>query len=166
MPIANIYILKGLKMLHSWYAYPILYKMTIKEFFDKLIIGEISSEYDISISFSETIDRIELSQTLGAGATTIQASSHCEIIESTKAFGLNIHYRLKTSDIIIFHLVLCQNALEILIQTQKKNFLLSPLQYKRLNNKQVLYNDIIEWICQNGEEWSSIENANAQGKKF
>ncbi|CAG8822330.1 31472_t:CDS:1, partial [Racocetra persica] len=47
---------------------------------------KISPECDISISYSETIDCIELSQTLGAGATTIQASPHCEIMESTKAF--------------------------------------------------------------------------------
>ncbi|CAG8663200.1 20708_t:CDS:1 [Racocetra persica] len=117
MPIANIYISKGSKMLHSWYAHPILYEMTIKEFFDKLIIGEISPECDISVSFSERIDRTELSQTLDAGATTIQASPHCEIMESTKAFGLNIHYCLKTSNIIISHLAPCQNALEIFMQT-------------------------------------------------
>ncbi|CAG8790210.1 19682_t:CDS:2, partial [Racocetra persica] len=130
-----------LKMLHGWYAHPIPYKMTIKDFFDKLIIGEISPECNISIDPSETIDHIELSQMLDAGATTIQASLHCEIIESTKAFGLNTHYYLKTSDIVTSHLV-------------------------PLNNKQVLYNDIIEWIHQNGRGWSSIEDADSQGKKF
>ncbi|RIB03172.1 hypothetical protein C2G38_2225862 [Gigaspora rosea] len=153
-------------MLHGWYAHPIPYEMSIKEFFDKLIIGEISPDYDISVSPFETIDRIELSQTLVAGATTIQASPYCQIIESTKAFGLNIHYRLNISDMITSHLAPCQNALKILMQTQKKIFLPSPLQYKRLNNKQVLYNDIIEWIRQNGGVWSSIENANTQGKRF
>ncbi|CAG8839950.1 304_t:CDS:1, partial [Racocetra persica] len=45
---------------------------------------EISPECNISVSSFETIDRIELSQTLGAGVTTIQASPHCEIMESTK----------------------------------------------------------------------------------
>ncbi|CAG8482011.1 8641_t:CDS:2, partial [Scutellospora calospora] len=64
------------KTLHSWYAYPILYEMTIKEFFDKLIIGEISPKCNISVGSSETIDHIELSQTLDTGATTIQASPH------------------------------------------------------------------------------------------
>ncbi|CAG8529704.1 35266_t:CDS:1 [Racocetra persica] len=122
MPITNIYISKGSKTYHGWYAHPILYEITIKEFFDKLIIGEISPGCDIFVSFSETIDHIELSQMLDAGATTIQASPHCEIIESTKAFGLNIHYHLKTSDIIISYLALYQNALEILMQTQKKFF--------------------------------------------
>ncbi|CAG8828040.1 3759_t:CDS:1, partial [Racocetra persica] len=47
---------------------------------------KISPECDIFISFSKTIDHIKLSQTLDTGATTIQASPHCEIIESTKAF--------------------------------------------------------------------------------
>ncbi|CAG8540203.1 25712_t:CDS:2 [Gigaspora rosea] len=141
MPIANVHISKGSKTLHGWYAHPIPYEMSIKEFFDKLIIGEISPDCDISVSPFKTIDHIELSQTLVAGATTIQASPHCQIIESTKAFGLNIHYCLNTSDMITSHL--------------------APL-----NNKQVLYNDIIEWIRQNGGGWSSIENANAQGKRF
>ncbi|CAG8731497.1 25982_t:CDS:1 [Racocetra persica] len=140
----NICISKESKTLHSWYAYPILYKMTIKEFFDKLIMGKISPECNISVNLFEMIDHIELSQMLEAGTTTIQASSYCEIIESTKAFGLNIHYYLKTSNIITSHLVLCQNVLEILIQTQKKKFLPSSLKYEKLNKKQVLYNDIIE----------------------
>ncbi|RIB00045.1 hypothetical protein C2G38_2235866 [Gigaspora rosea] len=58
--------------------------MSIKEFFDKLIIGEISPDCDISVGPFKTIDHIELSQTLVAGTTTIQASPHCQIIESTK----------------------------------------------------------------------------------
>ncbi|CAG8807175.1 18938_t:CDS:1 [Gigaspora margarita] len=123
--------------------------MSIKEFFNKLIIDEISPDCNISINSFKTIDYIELSQTIVSGATTIQASSHCQIIESTKVFGLNIYYHLNISDIITFHLVPCQNALKILMQTQKK-ILLSLLQYKKLDNKQVLYNDIIEWIHQNG----------------
>ncbi|CAG8642760.1 37483_t:CDS:2 [Gigaspora margarita] len=96
MPITNVHISKGSKTLHGWYAHPIPYEMSIKEFFDKLIIDEISPDCDIFVSPFETIDCIELSQMLVAGTTTIQASSHCQIIKSTKAFGLNIHYRLNT----------------------------------------------------------------------
>ncbi|CAG8836531.1 16765_t:CDS:1, partial [Racocetra persica] len=72
------------KTLHGWYAYPILYKMTIKEFFDKLIISKISPEYNISVNPFEIIDCIELSQMLEAGTTTIQTSPYCKIIELTK----------------------------------------------------------------------------------
>ncbi|CAG8846861.1 20332_t:CDS:1, partial [Gigaspora margarita] len=48
MPVANIHISKESKTLHSWYAHPIPYEMTIKEFFDKLVMGEISPECNIS----------------------------------------------------------------------------------------------------------------------
>ncbi|CAG8784333.1 35946_t:CDS:1, partial [Racocetra persica] len=66
------------------YIYPIPYKISIKEFFDKLVIDKISPECDISISSFEIIERIELSQILGR--TAIQASPHCKIIESIKTF--------------------------------------------------------------------------------
>ncbi|RIB03305.1 hypothetical protein C2G38_2049373 [Gigaspora rosea] len=61
----------------------------------------------------------------------------------------------------------CQNAFELLMQSQKgQKYLPTVLKFKQLNRKQTLYNDIIEWICQNGGEWSSVEDANAQGKRF
>ncbi|CAG8622692.1 19339_t:CDS:1, partial [Racocetra persica] len=84
MPITNVYISKGSKMLHGWYAHLIPYEMTIKEFFDKLVMSEISPECNISVNPFETINHIELSQILRAGTTTIQASPYCEIIESAK----------------------------------------------------------------------------------
>ncbi|CAG8851225.1 2507_t:CDS:1, partial [Gigaspora margarita] len=91
--------------------------MSIKEFFDKLITGEISPECNIPISPFEIIERIELSQALGT--TAIQASPNCEIIESTKTFGVNIHYYLQHSTIITSHSAPRQNAFELLMQSQK-----------------------------------------------
>ncbi|CAG8547306.1 20451_t:CDS:2 [Gigaspora rosea] len=72
MPVANVRISKGSKTLHGWYIHPIPYEMSIKDFFDKLVTSEISPECNISINSLEIIDRIELSQTLGA--TAIQTS--------------------------------------------------------------------------------------------
>ncbi|CAG8670122.1 1516_t:CDS:2, partial [Gigaspora rosea] len=50
--------------------------------------------------------------------------------------------------------------------SQGQKYLPTILKFKQLNRKQTLYNDIIEWICQNGRGWSSVEDANTQGKRF
>ncbi|CAG8836706.1 15282_t:CDS:1, partial [Gigaspora margarita] len=113
----------------------------------------------------EIIEHIELSQALGT--TAILASSNCKIIELTKIFGVNIYYHLKHSNIITSYSAQCQNAFELLMQSQKgQKYLPTVLKFKQLNRKQTLYNDIIEWICQNSRGWSSVEDANAQEKRF
>src|SRR6185312_11132970 len=53
-----------------------------------------------------------------------------------------------------------------MIMQKKQIYLLPILKSERLNRKQTLYNDIIEWILQHGGGWSSAEYANTQGKKF
>ncbi|CAG8843286.1 10627_t:CDS:1, partial [Gigaspora margarita] len=165
MLVENVHISKGSRTLHGWYIHPIPYEMSIKEFFYKLVIDEISLECNIPISPFEIIKRVELSQALGT--TAFQASSNCKIIESTKTFGVNIYYHLKHSDIITSHSAPFQNAFELLMQSQKgQKFLPTVLKFKQLNRKQTLYNDIIEWICQNGGGWSLAEDANAQRKRF
>jgi len=116
MLVANVRISKGSKTLHGWYIHPIPYEMSIKDFFDKLVTSEISPECNISINSLEIIDRIELSQTLGA--TAIQTSHSCGIIELTKTFGVNIHYILKPNDNITSP-VSCQNAFEMIMQKKQ-----------------------------------------------
>ncbi|CAG8841652.1 8113_t:CDS:1, partial [Gigaspora margarita] len=70
MPIANIYISKGSKIIHRWYIYSIPYKITIRDFFVKLTTREISLKCNINILDSEIIKRIEISQI--QKVTTIQ----------------------------------------------------------------------------------------------
>ncbi|RHZ79317.1 hypothetical protein Glove_149g97 [Diversispora epigaea] len=70
MPFANIRISKGSKVLHGWYIHPIPFEMTIVDFFIKLINNELSSENNISVSSSEIIEYVEISET--PVAATIQ----------------------------------------------------------------------------------------------
>jgi len=98
MPFANIRITKGSKILHGWYIHPIPYEMTIKDFFEKLITRELTPESNIVIANSEIIDHVEISET--PTAITTQVSLNCSIMELTISIGKNIHYRLKTDDII------------------------------------------------------------------
>ena len=98
MPFAKVHVTKGSKILHGWYIHPISYEMTIKDFFEKLITKELSPESNIVITNSEIIDHAEISET--PTATTIQVSLNCSIMELKTSIGKNIHYRLKTDDII------------------------------------------------------------------
>ena len=93
MPVANIRISKGLKVLHGCYIHPIPYEMIVKDFFLKLITKEISSESGIAIKVSEVIEHVELSEALMLIAT--QVSSDCAIIKLTSSVGVHIHYQLK-----------------------------------------------------------------------
>ncbi|CAG8796028.1 16840_t:CDS:1, partial [Racocetra persica] len=102
------------KILHDWYIYSVPYEISIKEFFDKLIIEKILPECNINIDFFETIESIELSQSIDA--TTIQASFDCEIIKITKTFGINVYYHLKSNNPITSHSVSLPNALKILMR--------------------------------------------------
>src|SRR5436190_2623402 len=88
MPFANICISKGSRILHGWYIHPIPYEMTIKDFFVKLIIGELSPECSIAVTSSEIIERVELSETPVSVVT--QVSINCGIIELTTNVGINI----------------------------------------------------------------------------
>ncbi|CAG8605760.1 3788_t:CDS:1, partial [Racocetra persica] len=140
--------------------------MSIREFFDKLIDREILPECDINIDPFEIIESIELSQSIGA--TAIQASFNCKIIEITKTFGVNIHYHLKFNNPTTSHSVSLPNALEILMRNsyKKQIYIPSSLKSTRLNRKNILYNDIIECIHKHGGGWSTVESADTQGKYF
>src|SRR2546423_7399459 len=109
MPFANIRISKGSRILHGWYIHPIPYEMTIKDFFVKLITGELSPECSIAVTSSEIIERVELSETPVSVVT--QVSINCGIIELTTNVGINIHYRLKTDVNIIISTLAPENSL-------------------------------------------------------
>ncbi|CAG8849350.1 36904_t:CDS:1, partial [Racocetra persica] len=55
MSFANVCISKGSKTLYEWYIYPILYEMTLKEFFYK-IIDKILSNVPIDIKQIKSIE--------------------------------------------------------------------------------------------------------------
>src|SRR3954470_6082349 len=99
MLLANVCISKGSYIIHEWYIHPISYEMTIKDFFVKLITGEISSEYSIAIISSKIIERVELSKI--QVSAVIQVSVNCGIIKLTINVKINIHYQLKTDVNII-----------------------------------------------------------------
>ncbi|CAG8815193.1 17599_t:CDS:2, partial [Racocetra persica] len=121
------------KTFHGWYIYPLPYEMSIKEFFDKLIIEEISPEYNINIDPFEIIESIELSQSVNT--TTIQAGFDCEIIKVTKIFGVNIYYHLKSNNSTTSHSISSSNTLEILMQNLRKKQIYLPKFFGRANPK-------------------------------
>ncbi|CAG8790042.1 3154_t:CDS:2, partial [Gigaspora margarita] len=112
--------------------------MSIKKFFEKLIIEEISLESNINIDSFKTIESVELSQSIDS--TAIQASFDCEIIEITKIFGINIYYHLKSNNLTTSHSVSSPNALDILMQNSCKMQIHLPmgdgLQLKMLIHKE------------------------------
>ncbi|RHZ55994.1 hypothetical protein Glove_407g11 [Diversispora epigaea] len=165
MPFANIRISKGSKVLHGWYIHPIPFEMTITDFFIKLINNELSPECSIFVSNSETVEHVEISETPVITAT--QVSSTCNILELTTSIGRCIHYRLKIDD-IISNSTLQQNSLMILMQNAQKTKLHLPTfsQSGRINRKQKLRFDLVNWIIHHGGGWSSQLYANTQGKQF
>ena len=165
MPFANIRISKGSQVLHGWYIHPIPSEMSIKDFFTKLVNKEISLECNIAIASSEEIERVELSETITS--ITTQVSLNCGIMELTTSVGIHIHYRLKTDD-IISALVPRQNGFTILMQNAHRFQLHLPIfsQSDKINRKQTLRNDLVDWIHNNGGGWSSQSYANTQGKQF
>ncbi len=166
MPLANIRISKGSQILHGWYIHPIPYEMSIKEFFIKLVNKELSPDCNIVVTSSEEIERVELSET--STATTTQVSVDCNIIELTKSVGMiHIHYRLKTDDIALVPQN-SQNSFTILMRNAQKSQLYLPIfsQSRNINRKQILRNDLVNWIHSHGGGWSSQSYANTQGKEF
>ncbi len=164
MPFVNIRISKGSQILHGWYIHPIPYEISIKDFFIKLVNKELSPDCNITITSSEEIERVELSETPAAVAT--QVSLNCDIIELTKNVGIHIHYRLKTDDII--PVPIPQNGFTILMQNARKSQLHLPTfpQSEKINRKQTLRNDLVDWIHNHGGGWSTQLFANMQGKEF
>jgi hypothetical protein len=140
--------------------------MTITDFFTKLINNELSSGCNISVSSSEIVERVEISETPVAAAT--QVSPVCNILELTANIGRCIHYRLKIDDDTIFSSTSQQNGLLILMQNASKTKLHLPTlsQSGRINRKQKLRFDLVDWIHSHGGGWSSQSYANTQGKEF
>ncbi|CAG8575388.1 9977_t:CDS:2, partial [Racocetra persica] len=73
--------------------------MTIEDFFEKLVYGEISSDFSFDLSSLEKIKRIEISQTPTSAA--IQASQDCNIIELLNIFGTNVYFYLDEIDFTV-----------------------------------------------------------------
>jgi hypothetical protein len=164
MPLANIRISKGSKILHGWYIHPIPYEMTINDFFVKLITKELSPECNISVTSSEVIEHVELNET--PVSVACQVSLNCNIIELTKCLGIHIHYRLKIVNDT--NLVPQQNGFTILMQNVHRTQLYLPtfLQPNKTNRKITLRDDLVDWINHHGGGWSTQSYANIQGKQF
>ncbi|CAG8850094.1 33443_t:CDS:1, partial [Racocetra persica] len=84
------------KTLYNWHFYPIPHEMTIENFFEKFVYGEISSDFSFDLSSLEKIKHIEISQTPTSAA--IQASQDYNIIELLNTFGTNVHFYLDEID--------------------------------------------------------------------
>lgn len=166
MPFANVRISKESRVLHGWYIHPIPYEMTIKDFFVKLTTGELSPECNIAVTNSEEIERVELGKTPAAVATKV--SPNCNIVEVTTNIGVHIHYRLKNEE--AYALVPQQNSFTVMMQNarnarQSRLNLPTFSQSGRIDRKQALRNDIIDWIRNHGGGWTQ-SYANTQGKQF
>ena len=124
--------------------------MSIKDFFTKLINKELSPECNINIASSKEIERIEISET--PTSITFQVSLNCGIIELTTNVGIHIHYRLKPDD-VTFAFMPRQNGFTILMQNARRSQLHLPTfsQSDKMNRKQILRNDLVEWIHNHGE---------------
>ena len=80
---------------------------------------------------------------------------------------IHIHYQLKTDD-IISALIPRQNGFTILMQNAHSSQLHLPIfsQSNKINHKQTLRNDLVDWIHNHGGGWSTQSFANMQGKEF
>ncbi|PKC56386.1 hypothetical protein RhiirA1_542128 [Rhizophagus irregularis] len=164
MPFVNIRISKGKKTLHGWYIHPIPYEMSVKDFFIKLVNKELSPECNIALANSEEIEHVELSETPTAIAT--QVSPSCNIVELTKSVGIHMHYQLKPDETISTTAPL--NGFTILMQNARKSQLYFPIfsQSNKINRKQTLCNDLVNWIQNHGGGWSTQSYADTRGKEF
>ncbi|CAG8523511.1 4076_t:CDS:2, partial [Scutellospora calospora] len=164
MPVANIRITKGPKTLHGWYIHPIPYEMTIQEFYDKIVIDQITEEFNVDVNSSDIIEYVEISKSQNTFAT--KTNLNCNIIELINNFGINIHYHFKSDQSLPPSSF--QNGLSIIMKHVQRDQLYLPIfsQPSKPNRKQILQQDIINWIKDNGGGWSSSSFANLEGKKF
>jgi hypothetical protein len=86
-------------------------------------------------------------------APAIQVSLNYNIIEVTKGVGIHIYYRLKTEDITATSSP--QNGFTILMQNVRRSQLYLPTFSQSGNHKQILRNDLVDWIHNHGGGWSS-----------
>ncbi|CAG8795606.1 7113_t:CDS:2, partial [Racocetra persica] len=99
------------------YIHPILYEMSVKEFFQKLTEEILVLNLDF-----EQVKSIEISKSTNS-TEAIPTSSDCNIIKLTNTFGANIYYHLKEEQIFYNY----QNGLDIFMQTaRQKNKLYVP----------------------------------------
>ncbi|CAG8839508.1 23352_t:CDS:2, partial [Gigaspora margarita] len=163
MPVANVRITKGSKTLYGWYIHPIPCEMTIQEFYNKIIKEQATEEFSVKIDSSD-IEFVEISKSQNAVAT--KASLNCNIIELINSFGINIHYHLKSDQTLPPSSF--QNGLSIIMKNAQRDQLYLPVfsQPSKPNRKQILQQDIVNWIKNNGSGWSSSSFANSDGKKF
>jgi hypothetical protein len=151
MPFANIYISKGSQILHDWYIHPLPYKISLKDFFMKLVNNKISPECNITVTSSEEIEHIELSKTPATPAT--QVSLNCNIIKLMKGVEIYIYYRLKADNTTATSVP--QNGFTILMQNARRSQLYLPTFPQSENRKQTLRNNLIDWIHNHGGGWST-----------
>ena len=164
MPLVNIRISKESRTLHGWYIHPIPYEMSIKDFYIKLVNKELSPECNISVTSSEEIERVELTKTPTSAVVT-QVSFNCNIIELTKSVGMHIHYQLKADDTV--STLVPRNIFTIMMQNARKSLYLPKFpQSEKINRKQALRNDLVNWIQRHGGKWSNQSYADMQGKDF
>ncbi|CAG8806607.1 44727_t:CDS:2, partial [Gigaspora margarita] len=151
------------KTLYRWYIHPVLCEITIQEFYDKIIKEQTTKKFSVKVDSSE-IEFVEINKSQNAVAT--KANLNCNIIELINSFGINIHYYLKSNQTLPPSSFL--NGLSIIMKNVQQDQLYLPVfsQPSKPNQKQILQQDIINWIKNNGSGWSSLSFANSNRKKF
>ncbi|CAG8773665.1 38873_t:CDS:1, partial [Gigaspora margarita] len=125
---------------------------------------QITEEFNVKINFSNIVEYVEISKSPNTIVT--KTNLNYNIIELINNFRINIHYYLKSNQ--SSPLLSFQNGLSIIMKNTQRDqlYLLVFLQPFKPNWKQVLQQDIINWIKDNGGSWSSLSFANSEGKKF
>jgi len=165
MPSVSIkVILSDRKEILNWQIHPVNENPSLNEFFHLLATGQISPEVFIDKDYHNFILKAKVGSSLKGEFVSINI--HCKLNEILQSFGNFVLFELQLPEDYQLPIQGKKNAFNVLVSNSIQLFLPSFKSPKKPTKKDLLRNDIVTWIKNNGGGWKGKLAAESIGKSF
>jgi hypothetical protein len=166
MPSASVkVVLSDRKELLNWQIHPVVGNPSLYEFFHLLATGKISPEVFIDRNYHDFPLKAKIGSSLKD--EFVNVNIQCELSEILQSFGNFVLFELQIpEDYNHAPIQEEKNAFKVLISSSAQLVLPSFQLPKKPNKKDLLRQDLIEWIKDNGGGWNGRLAAESTGKFF
>ncbi|CAB4431161.1 unnamed protein product [Rhizophagus irregularis] len=157
-------VLSDRKKLLKWQIHPVIGNPSLCEFFHSLAIGQVSPEVFINKDYHEFLLKTKVGDSVKG--EFFDVNIQCKFNEIAQNFGNFFLFELQIPEDYQLPLQKEKNVFEILISNSTQLSLPSFKLSKKLNRKDLLRQDMVEWIKKNGGGWKGKIAAESIGRSF
>ena len=165
MPSVSVkVVLSDRKEILNWQIHPVSDNPSLYEFFRLLSIGEILPEVFINKNYHDFLLKAKVGNSLKD--EFVNVNIQCELNEILQKFGSFVLFELQIPEDYQLPIQKEKNAFRVLISNSTQLALPFFQLPKKPNKKDLLCQDLITWIKNNGGGWKGRPAADSIRKSF